>query len=163
MKKNRAPKNVAPQAETLRRLHEEAAEQLEMMHPLTEALAKTPDPLRRQLETLLLDHWHAYLEIMHLIVLQDDALYQAMKNFNMDMRQSPLWEQSATPAGEERQLFFALAVLPFLLYALAARHRYLWRRWDWRDGAAAYFSVSLQMTKDHIAALTALVHSMITS
>lgn len=159
MGKKRAAKNAASQAEIMCRLHEDAAQHLEMMRTLAQAQEKAPEPLQRQLCAMMGEEWQAYLDATHLMAVHDDALHQALKNCGMDMRQASA--MATSPTTEERQLF-ALAVLPFLLLALAQRHRFLFHRWGWRgDEMASYMSASTQMTKDHIAVLTATIHNII--
>lgn len=160
MGRKRATKNAALPIDILRRLHEDAAEHLEIMHTLVQAEEKAAEPLKRQLDVMLEEQWHAYLYVTHLIALHDDTLDLAFKKCGMDLRQDTA---APTPVTEERQLFFALAVLPFLLFSLAEQHRFLWRHHGWRrDEISHYTSVAIQTVKNHVAVLTTAVHTIIT-
>jgi hypothetical protein len=53
----------------MRMLHEEAIEQLESMHTVLDAAEAASGTMRDTLENMVENHWHAYMDVLHMIEL----------------------------------------------------------------------------------------------
>jgi hypothetical protein len=49
----------------MRRLHQEALEQLDLMRTATEAAEQAIGTMRDTLEIIAMDHWNAYMDVIH--------------------------------------------------------------------------------------------------
>jgi hypothetical protein len=55
--------------EHMRRLHQEAIEQLELLRTALETAEQANGTMRDSLNDIALDHWNAYMDVMHRIEL----------------------------------------------------------------------------------------------
>jgi hypothetical protein len=67
LRKLRSRKPMSLDLDHMRMLHEEASDQLELMHTVLEAAEQATDIMRDNLDDMALDHWHAYLDVIHMI------------------------------------------------------------------------------------------------
>jgi hypothetical protein len=51
-------------------LHEEAIEQLELMKTAIEAGEEAKDNMRDSLDNIAVNHWHAYMDVVHMNWMQ---------------------------------------------------------------------------------------------
>lgn len=70
MRKLRTRKPVSFDIDHMRMLHHEAIEQLELMRTAIEAAEQASDRLRDNLDDMSFNHWHAYMDIMHMCSVQ---------------------------------------------------------------------------------------------
>jgi hypothetical protein len=137
-------------------LHMEAIDQLELMQSVLEAAEASTGTMRDSLDQIALNHWHAYMDVMHMIALHDDALAAVMTKFGMKMR------NDAAAEDDERQIGARRALLLLLLFALIRRHRRFDRVFSFRASPMGdYLKDSLTMEREHITELVAMVQSTI--
>lgn len=66
MKKFRDRRHVTLDVEHMRRLHQEAMEQLDLMRTALEATEQASGTMRDTLEDMMLEHWNSYLDVLHM-------------------------------------------------------------------------------------------------
>jgi hypothetical protein len=136
-------------------LHTEAIEQLDLMYTTLEAAEQASDTMRDTLDDISLNHWDAYLDVMHMICMHDDAMRSALKKYDTKMR------EIQNSVGE-RQIALHRVCLLFLLLALLRRHRRLEHIFSMRGNPMSdYFQESLTMEREHISNLITLAQNLI--
>lgn len=154
--KFRDKKPVTLDLDHMKLLHMEAIDQLELMQSTLEAAEASTGTMRDSLDQMALNHWHAYMDIMHMIALHDDALAAVMTKFGMKMR------HDAADEDVERQISARRSLLILLLFALIRRHRRFDRVFSYHvNPMGDYLKDSLTMERDHITELVAMVQSTI--
>lgn len=136
-------------------LHQEAIEQLELMHTAVEASEHASDGIRDRLTTMAENHWEAYMDILHMITMHDESLATVMKKHGFATRDSEL-------ADTERQFWGSRLLVLALLLGLIRRHR----RFAYYYGLRAnpmgdYIKESITMEREHLAEMIAMVQNMI--
>lgn len=69
--KFRDKRPVALDLNHMKLLHTEAADQLELMQTSLQAAENGTGSLSDTLDQIALNHWHAYLDVMHMIEMQE--------------------------------------------------------------------------------------------
>lgn len=135
-------------------LHAEAIEQLDLMYTTLEAAEQASDTMRDSLDDMSANHWDAYMDVIHLICMHDEALSSAMKRYS-----TKLGEAEETPG--ERQFSLQRVCLLFLLLALLRHHRRLEHIFKLRSNPMSdYFQESLTMEREHISNLITLTQNL---
>jgi len=135
-------------------LHAEAIEQLDLMYTTLEAAEQASDMMRDSLDDMSINHWDAYMDVIHLICMHDEAMSTAMKKYSTKIR-----EQQDNP--EERQFGLHRVFLLFLLLALIRRHRRLEHIFRLRGNPMTdYFQESLTMEREHISHLITMAQNL---
>lgn len=156
MKKTRARRNMGLDVEHMRRLHQEAIEQLELMRTALEGAEHTIGTMRDTLEEMALDHWNNYQDALHMITMHDEALAAIMSKHGTNMRDGD------APEDSDQQLFGNHTFLFVLLRALIRRHRRFWDIYGWRGNPMSdYLKESMTMEREHIAELIAMIQDII--
>jgi len=70
VRKTRDRRYVTLDTEHMRRLHQEAIEQLELMRTAFEAAEQAIGTMRDTLDEIALDHWNNYLDVVHIKEIQ---------------------------------------------------------------------------------------------
>jgi hypothetical protein len=154
--KFRDKKPVTLDLDHMKVLHLEAIDQLELMQSALEAAEDSTGTMRDVLDQMALNHWHAYMDIIHMMALHDDALAAVMTKFGMKMR------HDAPDEEDERQIGARRTLLLLLLFALIRRHRRFDRVFSYRASPMGdYLKESLTMERQHVAQLMAMVQSTI--
>jgi hypothetical protein len=137
----------------MRMLHQECIEQLELMATALEAIEYATDSIRDALDDMSLNHWAAYLDLIHMICLHDEAMEIAMKKHGVPDSETSL-------ADNERQFGSRRILLRLLLPALTRRHKRIEHIFG-RQGSpmAEYIKESLAMEREHIAKLVSIIQS----
>lgn len=146
MKRLRERKPVAIDPEHMRLLHAEAVEQLELMQTVVEASAQATDFLRSKLDDIAANHWHEYMDVLHMICAHDTTMYTILKQQGMDLREINLAESA------ERIIPDHKLILP-LLTALIRRHHRLNHLFSLRTPIGDYLKESMTTEQEHIAVL----------
>jgi hypothetical protein len=135
-------------------LHAEAIEQLDLMYTTLEAAEQASDTLRDGLDDMSVNHWDAYMDVIHLICMHDEAMSSAMKRYSSKMR-----EQQDTPG--ERLFSLHRVCLLFLLLTLLRHHRRLEHIFSLRGNPMSdYFQESLTMEREHISNLITMTQNL---
>jgi hypothetical protein len=138
----------------LRTLHEEAIEQLELMKTALDAKEEASGTWRDTLDDMVADHWRAYLDTIHLIIMHDDAMANVVKKYSLALREQ-------NDEGDER-LGTSPALLTLLLLALIRRHRRISHIYGWRASPMGdYLKESLVMEREHVAELITMAQSLL--
>ena len=149
----RGRKPAAIDLNHLRTLHEEAIEQLELMKTALDAREEAAGTIRDTLDDMVSNHWHAYLENLHLITMHDEAMADVVKQQGLAIRDL---------TDTDERLGASPTLLTSLLIALIRRHRRIWHIYGWRSiPMGDYLKESLVMEREHVAELVAMVQSQI--
>ncbi|WP_050769621.1 hypothetical protein [Thermosinus carboxydivorans] len=70
MRKWRERKPLAMDVDHMQLLHQEAIEQLELLHTALDAMEQATGTMRDNLMEMVENHWHAYQDVLHMIWLQ---------------------------------------------------------------------------------------------
>lgn len=152
----RARKPVSLDLDHMRMLHREAIEQLELMRTSVEAAEQASDRLRDNLDDMAFNHWHAYLDIMHMLCIHDQAMGSAMNRYGMKMRDAEESDTTSRQAGLQRLL------LLLLIAALLRRHRRMEHIFNLRSGPMGdYLQENSTMEREHMAELVSMIHNMV--
>jgi hypothetical protein len=146
---------MAMDVEHMRRLHQEACEQLDLMRTALEAAEAASGTARDTLSGIVVDHWNAYLDVLHMITLHDEPMSAVLGKHGMSVRDSD--------SAEAQQEYFGnrLLLLPALA-ALSRRHRRFCDVYSWRGNPMSdYLKESTTMEREHMAELIALVQEMV--
>lgn len=139
----------------MRMLHEEAIEQLDLMHISLESADAANGSMRDTLETMMKTHWQAHMDVLHLICLHDDAVAEALKNQGLPTRDCEV----SVPEhlfGPERQF------LLLLITALSRHHRRIWHIYGLRGTPMGdYLKDSLETERIHMAQLIAMIDDLL--
>lgn len=135
-------------------LHQEAIEQLELMHTAVEASEHASDGMRDTLITIAESHWEGYLDTLHMICMHDDNLAAVTKKYGFKLRDNE-------PAETDRQLFGNRLLVMALLLGLIRRHR----RFTYYYGLRAnpmgdYIKESIATEREHIAMMIGMIQNM---
>lgn len=135
-------------------LHQEAIEQLELMRTAIEASEHASDGMGDILTTMAENHWDAFMDVIHMICMHDDAFAAVMKKHGFKMRDN---ESEAA----ERQFFSTRLLVLALLAGLIRRHR----RFAYYYGLRAnpmgdYIRESIAMEREHIAEMIGMIQNM---
>ena len=87
------------------------------MYTTLEAAEQASDTMRDSLDDMSSNHWDAYMDVIHLICMHDEAMSSAMKRYSTRMG------EVQNPG--ERQFSLHRVCLLFLLLALLRHHRRL--------------------------------------
>jgi len=147
-------KYVTLDTEHMRRLHQEAIEQLELMRTALEAAEQAIGTMRDTLDEIALNHWNNYLDVLHMIEMHDDSMANVINKQEINLRDSDLTENSG------QELFSNHPLLLLLLRALIRRHRRFWDIYGWRGNPMSeYLKESMTVEREHMAELIAMVQN----
>lgn len=138
----------------MRMLHTEAIEQLDLMYTTLEAAEQASDTTRDSLDDISINHWDAYMDIIHLISMHDEGISSSLKKYSM--RTEEIHDHS-----DERQFSLHRVPIIFLLLALLRRHRRMEHIFSLRGNPMSdYFQESLTMEREHMANLITMTHKL---
>lgn len=109
--RNRKP--VSIDFDHMKALHEECIEQLELMKKSLESAQMASGIMRDTLDDLANNHWHTYIDVIHLICMHDDLMNLEIKKIGLDMR---------TDDDEVENQYQAKRILLLSLLSLLVRH-----------------------------------------
>lgn len=137
--------------EHMRRLHQEAFEQLELLRTAVEAADQASGTARDTLDDIAVDHWNSYLDVLHMITLHDDLMAAALRKYDMSLRESDGLDSEQEYCGSR------LLLLP-LLSAMSRRHRRFSDVYGWRGQPQSdYLKESMTAEREHMAELIMLI------
>jgi hypothetical protein len=137
----------------MRRLHQEATEQLELMRTTLEASELALGTIKDALDEMAVDHWNAYLDVMHMITIHDESMANIVGKRGMKMRDS-----EGSEAGQ--QLFGNRPLLLLTVIALTRRHRRFCDIYSWRGNPLSeYLKESMTTEREHIAELMVMIQN----
>lgn len=154
MKRFRDRKPAVLDVEHMKLLHAEAIEQLELMQTAVEASGQATDSLRDDLDDMAANHWHAYMDVLHMICMHDTTMYSVLKKHGMDLRSIDMAES------EERQISPSFLLTLLLLGALSRRHHRMQHIFGFRAPMSDYLKESMTMEQEHIASLVTMIDTM---
>jgi hypothetical protein len=135
-------------------LHNEAIEQLDLMYTTLEAAEQASDTLRDSLDDMSVNHWDAYMDVIHLIGMHDEAMSFAMRKYNTQL-------QEVANSRVEGQFSLHRVCLLFLLLTLIRHHRRLEHIFSLRGNPMNdYFQESLTMEREHISHLITMTQNL---
>nr|WP_092071261.1 hypothetical protein [Dendrosporobacter quercicolus]NSL49416.1 hypothetical protein [Dendrosporobacter quercicolus DSM 1736]SDM23951.1 hypothetical protein SAMN04488502_10328 [Dendrosporobacter quercicolus] len=153
MRKLRSKQAISIDLDHMQTLHAEAIEQLDLLKTALEAAEQAKDTMRDNLDTMAANHWQAYMDVLHMICMHDEAMNNALKKFGVKMRDDNFDKREQQP-GISRLL------LLFLLTALIRRHRRMVYVYSLRgEPMNDYLKESLTMEREHMADLITMIHS----
>lgn len=142
--------------EHMRRLHQEAIEQLELMRTALETAEQAIGTIRDKMDEIALDHWNAYMDVIHMILSHDNEMATVMKKHQIGTRNDDSSEE-AEQSGFTNQL-----LLLHLLKSLSRRHRRFWDIYGWRGNPMSeYLNESMTVEREHIAELIGMIQDTI--
>jgi hypothetical protein len=154
LKRLHVRKPMSMDLEHISMLHAEAIEQLDLMYTTLEAAEQTSDTIRDGLDDMSINHWDAYMDVIHLLCKHDEAMGSAMKRYTPKTREI---ENSA----EEHQFGLHRVSLLFLLLTLLRHHRRLEHIFSLRGNPMDdYFQESLTMEREHLSNLITMTQKM---
>lgn len=157
MRRLRARKPTSLDLDHMRLLHREAIEQLELMKTAVEAAEQASDRLRDTLDDMAFNHWHAYMDIMHMLCAHDQAMNSTLNRFGLKMRDDANDDETYS-----RQSGLQRLLLLLLIAALLRRHRRMEYIFGLRGGPMNdYLQETSTMEREHIAELVSMIHNMI--
>lgn len=155
MRKLRIRKPMPIDFDHMRMLHQEAMEQLDLMRTAVEAAEQATDRMRDNLDDIAANHWHGYMDVMHLICMHDDAIAAIMNKHGIKLRE-------ADTEADERQFGLRRTLLLLLVMALLRRHRRMEYVFSLRGGPMTeYLQESCAVEREHIAELISMINSMV--
>jgi hypothetical protein len=135
-------------------LHAEAIEQLDLMYTTLEAAEQASDTLRDSLDDMSINHWDAYMDVIHLIGMHDEAMSFAMRKYSAKI------QEVENSRGEGKFSLHRVCLL-FLLLALIRHHRRLEHIFNLRGNPMSdYFQESLTMEREHISHLITMTQNL---
>lgn len=153
MRKLRGKQPMSIDLDHMQTLHAEAIEQLELLKTALEAAEQAKDSMRDNLDTMAVNHWQAYTDVLHMICMHDEAMNTALKKFGVKMRDDNF-------DSRKQQLGISRLLLLFLLTALIRRHRRVIHVYRLRgEPMNDYLKESLTMEREHMADLITMIHS----
>jgi hypothetical protein len=154
LKRTHVRKPMSMDLEHMGMLHAEAIEQLDLMYTTLEAAEQASDTMRDSLDDISLNHWDAYMDVLHMICMHDETMRSSMKKYNTNIR------EIQDNVGE-RQFGLHRVFLLFLLLALLRRHRRLEHIFSLRGNPMSdYFQESLTMDREHISNLITMAQNL---
>ncbi|MDR3560431.1 MAG: hypothetical protein P4N59_03170 [Negativicutes bacterium] len=152
MRKTRDRRYVTLDIEHMRRLHQEAIEQLELLRTALESAEQASGTMRDGLNDIALDHWNAYMDVMHMIAMHDETMANVMTKHDMQTRDNDNEEQT------DKQLFGNNQLTLLLLRALTRRHRRFWDIYGGRGNPMSdYLKESMTVEREHMAELMEMI------
>lgn len=153
MRRLRGQKPMPMDLDHMRKLHEEAIQQLELLSTALDAAEQSTDTMRDNLDRIAVNHWHAYMDVLHLICMHDDAINTIFTKYGMKMR-----EQS--PQTPERQFGVRRLLLLSLISALIRRHQRVIYVYNLSgEPTSDYLKESLTMEREHMSELIVMINS----
>lgn len=153
-KRDRRP--MAMDVEHMRRLHQEAWEQLDLMRTALEAAEAASGTAGDKLGGIVVNHWNAYLDVLHMITLHDELMTAVLGKHGMNVRDSD------SSAEAQPEYFGSRLLLLPALQALCRRHRRFCDVYSWRGNPMSdYLKESMTMEREHMAELIALIQDMV--
>ncbi|MDR3565436.1 MAG: hypothetical protein P4N59_28930 [Negativicutes bacterium] len=153
MRKTRDRRYVTLDIEHMRRLHQEAMEQLELMRTALVAAEQAAGTMRDGLDEIALNHWNAYQDVLHMITMHDETMATVMSKHDNRAQDSEAVDQAGQQFGQHH-----LQLL--LLQALTRRHR---RFWDIYGGLgnpmSEYLRESMTVEREHMAELIEMIQN----
>ena len=154
MRKARDRRHMSVDIEHMRRLHQEAFEQLELMRTALQSANESLGTMRDLLDDMTINHWNSYLDVLHMIAMHDEILAGALSKHGMTRDNDDAEDISQETFGN-RQLF------ELLLVALIRRHRRFYDEYGWRGNPMSdYLKESMAMEREHIAELNAMIQDI---
>jgi hypothetical protein len=155
VKRARDRRTVTVDIEHMRRLHQEATEQLELMRTVLEAAELATGTMHDSLDQMVLNHWNCYLDVMHMIAMHDEQMAASLRNHGMTARDDDIPDPSPKQPFDHR-------LLQSFLSALTRRHRRFWDIYGWRGNPMNdYLKESMIMEREHIAELMSTVQTIL--
>ena len=156
MWKRRERKPLDMDADHMKALHLECYEQLDLMRIALEASEIAAGTMRDNLDSMVENHWHGFLDVMHMIMLHDESFAAIMKKPGMALRTDEKSEYDERPYTVNRLLLIRL------VSALARRHQRLVHVWSLRGSPMSeYYKSSMMMEREHIVELISLIQGMV--
>ena len=135
-------------------LHAESIEQLDLMYTTLEAAEQATDTTRDSLDEMSANHWDAYMDVIHLICMHDEAMNTAMKKYSTNIRE--IQDNQV-----EGHFSIHREFLLFLLLTLLRHHRRLQHIFSLRGNPMNdYFQESLTMEREHVANLIIMAQKL---
>ncbi len=152
MRKTRDRRYVTLDVEHMRRLHQEAIEQLELLRTALETAEQASGTMRDSLNEIVLDHWNAYMDVMHMIAMHDETMANVMSKHDTQTRDNDIPNQT------DKQLFANNEFLLLLIRALTRRHRRFWDIYGGRGNPMSeYLKESMTVEREHMAELIDMI------
>ncbi|MDU2066238.1 MAG: hypothetical protein E6713_15590 [Sporomusaceae bacterium] len=154
--KFREKRPVTLDLDHMKLLHSEAAEQLELMQTALQAAQVTTGTMRDALDQIAVNHWHSYLDILHMISLHDESFAAILQKANLIFRQDETRDEPEENLGDFRE------PLSLLLLSLIRRHRRFDRVYAFRNNPMGdYLKESLKTERQHVAELIEMVQTLL--
>ncbi len=154
MQKKRDRRPMTVDAEHMRRLHQEASEQIELLRTVLVAADQASGTARDTLDDIAVDHWNGYLDVLHMITLHDELMAAVLSKHGMSMRDCDGADAQPQYCGSR------LLLLP-LLSALSRRHRRFSDVYGGRGHPMSdYLRESMTAEREHMAELIALIQGL---
>lgn len=148
--RNRKP--ITIDFDHMKTLHEECCEQLDLIRVSLEAAQLSSDMMRDKLDAMATAHWYAYMDIIHLLCMHDDAMNASLKKIGLDLR--------IEDAEAEQQYQAKRALLLGLITALKRHHQrviYIYNLHG--DTMKDYLNESAITERESIAGLIEMLHT----
>lgn len=156
MWKRRERKPLAVDIDHMKVLNQEAIEQLELMSTALEASELATGTMRDSLDTMAENHWHSYMDIIHMVSMHDEDFAATMKKQGTDLRDEEDSEYAERKFAGNREL------LLILLLALIRRHQRFIQLWALRSSPMTdYFKESMAMEREHTSEIIAIIQGMV--
>lgn len=141
--------------EHMKMLHEEAIDQLELMQSVLAAREEATGTMRDGLENMTLEHWNAYLDVIHLISMHDEAIASILQQHGLSFREE-------SNSGEVERQYVRPLLLSLLSAALVRRHRRIRQIYSWHARPISdYLNESMNMERKHLVELIAMVENLL--
>lgn len=139
-------------------LHQEALEQLELMRTAVDAAEQASDTVQDALVHMAENHWEAYLDVLHMICMHDEAFTCVMKSHGFIMQDN----ETAAITAEQRQGYDSRLLIRSLLSGLISRHR----RFAYFYGLRAnpmgeYIRESIAKEREHMVEMIVMIQNLI--
>jgi len=145
-------RHITLDVEHMRRLHQEAIEQLELMRTSLDAAEQAIGTIRDKLETMFIEHWNGYLDVLHMLIMHDEAMAAVINKYGMPLRDDNPMDDIDTPHLGHPSL------LLLLVTALIRHHRRFCDIYGWRGNPMSdYLKESMTMEREHIAELISMI------
>lgn len=152
MKYFRNRKPVTVDFDHMKTLHEECIEQLELMKVALETAQLASDMMRDRLDDMVNGHWHAYMDIVHLICMHDTSMNAEIKKIGLDLRME---DDEA-----EHQYQVKRILLLSLIAGLIRHHQRIIYIYEVHgDTVKDYLSESSLIEREYIATFIEMIHT----
>jgi len=149
-------RHITLDVEHMKRLHQEAIEQLDLMRTAVETTGQTIGTMRDKLETMSLNHWNRYLDVLHMITMHDENMSSIITTLDLKIRNNIPAEEIETP------LVGHYALLLLLVHALIRRHRRFVDIYGWRGNPMSdYLKESMTMEREHMVELISMIQQIL--